>query len=160
MVCHSSASRCRGFTLIEVLITVLILSLGLLGLAGLHTATIRTTQSAYFRSQAVILGYQIADAMRANRGAALAGDYNSGFSDTEGNCTGPGPAPADLCLWKESVAARLPAGAASVAVDANNLATVCVRWAETERRGFVAAAEGACGDVPAGARVFALQTVL
>lgn len=150
----------RGFTLIEVLVTVLVLSLGVLGLAGLHVATVRATQSAYFRSQAATLGYQITDAMRANRGAAVAGDYDTGFADDKLDCADPDPAQADLCLWKQAVAARLPAGAASVAVGAGNLATVCVRWAETERRETVASTDDACGDLPAGARVFELQTVL
>ena len=55
-----------GFTLIEVLIAMLVLAVGLLGLAGLQATSLRNNQSAYNRSQATQLAYDIADRMRAN----------------------------------------------------------------------------------------------
>lgn len=56
-----------GFTMIEVLIAVLVLSIGLLGLAGLQAASLHNNHSAYLRSQATLLAYGIADRMRANQ---------------------------------------------------------------------------------------------
>jgi type IV pilus assembly protein PilV len=53
-----------GFTLIEVLIAMLVLAGGLLGLAGLQAASLSNGQSAYNRSQATQLAYQLADNMR------------------------------------------------------------------------------------------------
>jgi type IV pilus assembly protein PilV len=55
-----------GFTLIEVLIAVVILAGGLLGLAALQATSLRNNQSAYNRSQATQLAYEMADRMRAN----------------------------------------------------------------------------------------------
>lgn len=56
----------KGFTLIEVLIAMLILAVGLLGLAGMQARSIRANLSAYNRSQATQLAYNMADRMRAN----------------------------------------------------------------------------------------------
>ena len=67
----------RGAGLIEVLVAVLILALGLLGMAGLQSKSLRANQSSYARSQAVMYSYYILDAMRADRNTALAGTYNT-----------------------------------------------------------------------------------
>jgi type IV pilus assembly protein PilV len=66
----------RGVGLIEVLVAVLILSIGLLGLAGLQMRTLRDNQSALDRSVAVVETHAIADAMRADRAIAEAGGYD------------------------------------------------------------------------------------
>lgn len=71
-------ARNRGVGLIEVLIAVLVLAIGLLGIAGLQARAIKNSQSAYERSQAVMLSYFMLDAMRANVEAARAGLYNLG----------------------------------------------------------------------------------
>lgn len=68
--------RQTGFTLIEVLISVLILGIGMLGVAAMQATALRNNQSALQRSQAVIQTYTILDAMRANRNAAVLGQYN------------------------------------------------------------------------------------
>lgn len=71
------ASRTQsGFSLIELLIAVLVLAIGLLGVAALQTNALKHNQSALQRSQATMLAYSIMDAMRANRPAAIAGQYN------------------------------------------------------------------------------------
>lgn len=75
--------RHRGAGLIEVLVAVLILALGLLGMAGLQANALKKNQSAYARGQAVMLSYYMLDALRANKVGALAGDYNTG---TDGIC--------------------------------------------------------------------------
>lgn len=73
-----AASRQRGVGLIEILVAVLILALGLLGMAGLQANALKTNQSAYARGQAVMLSYYILDAMRADRSAAVSLAYNTG----------------------------------------------------------------------------------
>jgi len=55
-----------GFTLIEVLIAMLVLAVGLLGLAGLQATSLKNNQSAYNRSQATQLAYDMADRIRSN----------------------------------------------------------------------------------------------
>ena len=67
----------RGVGLIEVLVAVLILALGLLGMAGLQAKALKTNQSSYARSQAVMFSYYMLDAMRADRNTALAGTYDT-----------------------------------------------------------------------------------
>lgn len=72
-------SNCRqiGFSLLEVLIAVVILSVGLLGLAGLQLSALRNNQSAMERSTAILQVYSIADVMRAD----IVSARNPGFSD-------------------------------------------------------------------------------
>lgn len=66
----------RGATLIEVLVAVLILSVGLLGMAGLQLTSLKGNQSAYQRSQATLLAYDVSERMRTNLVAAKSGNYN------------------------------------------------------------------------------------
>ena len=58
--------KSQGFTLIEMLIALVVLSIGLLGLASLQATSLRMNDSAYFRTQAVSLGYDIFERMRGN----------------------------------------------------------------------------------------------
>ncbi|CTP83805.1 type IV pilus modification protein PilV [Xanthomonas graminis] len=72
-----SGRNIAGVTLIEVMISVLILGIGMLGVAAMQTTALRNNQSAMQRSQIVMQTYTILDAMRANRDAALIGKYNT-----------------------------------------------------------------------------------
>jgi|SRR5690625_433561 len=60
-----------GLTLVEVLVAVLVLSIGLLGLAALQGISLQSSQGAYFRTQATNAAYEVADFARANRISAL-----------------------------------------------------------------------------------------
>lgn len=87
----------HGVGLIEVMISVLILGIGLLGVAAMQATALRNNQSALERTQATIQSYSILDAMRANRTRALAGDYNMART-----CVAPGGgtlAQNDLSRW-------------------------------------------------------------
>ena len=64
-----------GTSLIEVLVAVVVVSVGLVGLAALQTVSMRNNQSAYLRSQATILVYDMLDRMRAHPDAATTGQY-------------------------------------------------------------------------------------
>ncbi len=68
--------RQSGVGLIEILVAVLILALGLLGMAGLQANALKTNQSSYARGQAVMLSYYMLDVMRADRNNAIALRYN------------------------------------------------------------------------------------
>lgn len=71
-----TAAHVRGVGLIEVLVAVLVLAIGLLGVAAMQATALRNSQSSLERSQSVIHIYSILDAMRANADAAREGDYN------------------------------------------------------------------------------------
>ena len=128
--------RSSGFTLLEVLVALVVLSIGLLGLSGLQTSSLRNNHSAFLRSQATLAITDIMDRIRANSDAANAGDYDFATSDpvSTTNCTsGCSPeavANMDLVEWRAYVQ-RLPEGEGEIAVDADGVAEIRVRWADT-----------------------------
>lgn len=130
----SSNSKSQGFSLIEVLVTFIILSVGLLGLAALHANGLKNNQSAYWRSQSTILAYGILDAMRSNRDAARNGDYN--IAITDGIPTGDSLVDTDVATWLNSLAATLPIGDGAIDCDTDTaICTVDVRWDDSMGEG-------------------------
>lgn len=115
-----------GFTLFEVLIAILVLSIGLLGLAGTQLSGLRSNQGAYERSQALFLAYEMIDRMRANRPAALAGSYVVDLGSTPSSGTVAGN---DVIDWKNNLASQLPSGDGSIALN-GNIFTISVQWAD------------------------------
>lgn len=65
-----------GVSLIEILVAILVLSIGLLGMAGLQARALKGNNSALQRTQAVMLSYYVLDAMRVDKANALTGTYN------------------------------------------------------------------------------------
>ncbi|MCU0976326.1 MAG: type IV pilus modification protein PilV [Steroidobacteraceae bacterium] len=129
--------RQAGMTLVEVLVALLVLSIGLLGIAALQTTGLRATQASGARSQAVMLSYDIIDRMRANRQDAIAGDYDTVTS--EDFAADPGAAPPgmpgdDLIAWKTQLAATLPEGRGAIVRAVGNpaLVTVTVEWVDRD----------------------------
>ncbi len=121
----------HGFTLIEFLITLVIVSFALLGIAALIGNGLKYNQSAGFRSQAVILSGDIIDRMRANRTTAEGANpspYTLGISTATPTCDAS-IANCDLQIWRSELANALPSGTGSVALDAaTGKVTVVVRW--------------------------------
>ncbi len=116
-----------GVSLIEALVALLVLSIGLLGLANLQLTAIRNAHSAHMRSQASILAQDILDRMRANRANATA--YAITLSATAP--TGSTVSDQDLADWLKALATNLPQGdgAISVAVGGNTTTvTVTIQW--------------------------------
>ena len=116
-----------GLTLIEILVALLVLSIGLLGMARLQAASLRANHNAYLRSQAVVLAYDMADRMRANRPPALAGAYDIALA---GSASGSTVAADDLAEWKNLLQSVLPSGDGAVDVD-GTAATITVQWDDT-----------------------------
>ncbi len=123
----------KGFALIEVLIAVVVLSIGLLGLAGLQVSGQRNNHSAYMRGQAVFLAYDMVDRMRANMQGVTAGNYDniSGIPADPGcitaGCTPAQMAQYDAFQWNTVMAQQLPSGQGTVTL-AGTLYTVTVMW--------------------------------
>ncbi|WP_454911267.1 type IV pilus modification protein PilV [Stutzerimonas chloritidismutans] len=127
--------RMEGFGLIEVLVSMLILGVGILGMIGLQLNALQFNQTAAFRSHATFLAYDIADRMRANAPAALSGSYSIGLSDSAP--TGSGIAETDLREWKAAMATQLPAGNGSVGKN-GDIYSITVQWDETKSGGEAA----------------------
>lgn len=105
----------KGFSLVEVLVALVLLSVGLLGLAGLQTRGVRDNHGAYLRTQATLCVKDLVDRMRANRPAALAGDYDIGFGVVAAG--GETVAAQDLNQWLQSLSQLPGPGQGRVVVD-------------------------------------------
>ena len=131
-----SRNKQQGFTLLEVLIALLVLSIGLLGLAALQTIGLRSNEMASMRTTATMLAYDISDRMRANPQGTIDGKYILAVSGTIPDCTSTDctttqMATFDLGQW-EAALARLPGGQGNISQTAGPpLAhTITVRWDE------------------------------
>jgi type IV pilus modification protein PilV len=168
----NSRKKTLGFTLVEVLVALLVLSIGLLGLAGLELTGLRNNQSALQRSQATVIADNIADRMRANRPAVIAGSYRVNpaappatpawncENDFNGTASGVDCAPAEMAQldatqWYEELRDVLPGGQASVICadsditdlapcTAGSIHTLTVMW-DDQRTGVTGTA---CGGDP------------
>lgn len=113
--------KSRGFTLLEVLIALLVFSLGLLGLAGLMIMSVKTNHSAYLRTQATFLAESMADRMRADPMAIWASSYNGNYPSSTADpcmngaaCTSANVAIRDKAIWSQQLTDSLPNAAATI----------------------------------------------
>ncbi|MDI9239897.1 type IV pilus modification protein PilV [Lysobacter sp. LF1] len=129
------ARLAKGASLLEVLVAVLVLAVGLLGVAALQATALRNNQSSYERSEAVILSYAMFDVLRANRAAAIAGDYNL----AEWTCAVPTAgtrADNERRRWMQAMQRSLGSTACgSVACMNEELCIVGLRWDDARGTG-------------------------
>ena len=108
----------RGVSIVEALVALVVIGVGMLGIAGLYLSSLQASRSAKLRAHAVELTSSIADRIRANRDAAVAYDTAAygGAPATQGcdvqRCTANALAEDDLARWLDDVRARLPGAAA------------------------------------------------
>jgi type IV pilus assembly protein PilV len=103
-----SRQRQEGFSLVEVLVSVVIMSVGILGIAGLQMLSLQQNRSSLFRADALLLGGDILDRMRANPLQNYAG---LGFTDeppmatdcVDQECTVSQMKDYDIALWRCSI---------------------------------------------------------
>jgi type IV pilus assembly protein PilV len=133
MKAHASMKAAnRGVTLVEILVTVVIISVGLLGVAALHTISLRNGQYAHTRSQASAFAVDILDRMRANPVLAGSGAYDIVLTDSAPATPGT-LAERDLKTWEDAIKAALPNGDGSIAratVGGRQLFTITIQWGE------------------------------
>lgn len=137
----------RGSGLIEVLIAVLIMGIGLLGIAAMQATALRNSQSALDQSQAVIQTYAILDAMRANRDNALTGAYNQAAMVCDPPVGDTTLAQKDIRSWITSLEATLGGGANTcgrVSCVAG-VCTVSVQWDDSRAAQDVAGGQQGAG---------------
>lgn len=115
---HDRAHRQQaGFTLVEVLIALVIMSIGMLGIAGLYLHSMQAGSTSLFRHHAVTLAGDVADRIRANPRAGAAYALAGGNNNCVGagiDCTPEEMAANDIFLWDQQAAATLPNGAVSI----------------------------------------------
>ena len=133
--------------MVEVLVALLVLSIGLLGLAALHVTSLQYNTGSYFRTQAAVMAYDILDRMRVNSAAiANGGAYDIATAaaatpfltstdptcDTS-SCSSANMAAYDLGKWYKRMSLVLPGASTNLAtidVSATRLVTIDIRWIE------------------------------
>ena len=134
-----SVSATRGFSLIEVLIALIVMSVGMLGIAGLYVHGMHAGRTSLFRHHAVTLAGDVADRIRANplagaayvdAGAALAPGTNCIAGGTD--CSPDQMAANDMYLWDQQAVATLPDGGVTVdyVPGVPSVYKVTVSWSE------------------------------
>jgi type IV pilus assembly protein PilV len=132
-----------GFTMVETLVALVVLAIGMLGIAALYLNSLQAGRTAIYRTQAVNLAADLADRIRANRTAigAYASDYADTFAEvpacfTTAGCSAAALATSDLSRWKADIEELLPNGQGQVVVTLPPGAgqpagyVITVQWAE------------------------------
>jgi type IV pilus assembly protein PilV len=126
----------NGFSLIEVLVSLLVLTLGVIGVAGMQLAALRTAQQSTFQTTALQLASEMADRMRANDSQMKSTGTDNQFLKVDYTAANGKPtAPAKLCYdaacnaeelarfdvyeWQNRIRSGLPAGRAVICRDAS-----------------------------------------
>jgi type IV pilus assembly protein PilV len=140
MIRHSSnrnaAGAQRGFSLVEVLIALIIMSVGMLGIAGLYVQSMQAGRTSLFRHNAVTLAGDVADRIRANPRAGV--DYMGPGVDNSCvgmgiDCTPTQMAANDILLWDQQARDSLPNGAVTMQFDGGvtpPVYTITISWTE------------------------------
>jgi type IV pilus assembly protein PilV len=129
-----------GMTLIEVLVTLVLISVGLLGVAALQLTSLKSNQEAYVRSQAAMLAADILDRMRSNQTGFNAGDYDMDDDDDGFDEAGRAGTVAadDIEAWQATINRLLPGSDAEAAgriVRDERIVTITIRWRERAEQG-------------------------
>lgn len=130
---NSPKAGSGGFSLVEVLITMLVLGIGLLGLAALQTLSLKHNHNALLRTQATVFAYNILDRMRAQQGQIS--QYGSSLDvtvacDPAFSGSGGTRAEQDLAEWRNLLACHMLDGAGAITIAGNQQVTVTICWNE------------------------------
>ena len=131
-----AANKQQGFSLVEVLIAMIIMSVGMLGIAGLYVQSLQAGRTSMYRHHAVHLAGDVADRIRANPTGGISymdPGSNNNCVDANYDCDITEMARNDIWLWEQQAIATLPNGTVTVTFD-NTVAppnyTVVVAWDE------------------------------
>ena len=124
MLTHPPGLQQNGSTLIEVLVSMVVLAIGILGISAMQTSSLKSNQSSYLRTLAVFHGQDLSERMRSNQAGVAAGNYDNPTPALTANClAAAGCSPAalaahDVAEWQAAIAAGLPFGSGAVCLDA------------------------------------------
>ena len=136
----------QGFSLVEVLVALLVLSIGLLGLAALQTTSLQYNTGSYLRTQATFLAYDIIDRMRVNSAAVVDSDGTGYDQPTStaisftvdcgaSSCTSAELANYDVKKWYDRAVVTLPNATTTpptINIGPTKLVTITIRWMERD----------------------------
>ncbi len=135
-------SGARGFSMLETLVTLLIITLWLLGTAGVQSSSLRLNKAAQYRTYAILLATDISERMESNKASAVNGGYNftlaaggtppSASDCTQMKCNANQLASYDLQDWATRAQGLLPNVALSVSADASTPInyTINIQWSD------------------------------
>jgi type IV pilus assembly protein PilV len=108
--------RMSGISMVEALVALVIISVGMLGIAGLYLTSLQAGRSAALRVQAINLASDMADRVRANKRGrsfyqATATDKGESKDCKTKTCTTEDIAKNDIYIWKRAISEALPANA-------------------------------------------------
>ena len=135
---HRHMRKSAGFSLVEAMVSLIVISVGMIGIAALYGQGLSAGRTALSRTVAVNLAATMAENIRVNRlgQAAYAGGGADNNCDPDAgggvDCTPPQMAAHDLFLWNADVAAQLPNGVGAVTFAAGTppTYTITVTWEE------------------------------
>ena len=125
---HQSPAKTKGYSLIEVLLTLLILGIGILGLSAANLVALRARGQSSLESSATQLASDIMERMRAQPKLAREGAFNRQLLSPVPVTTASNPATRELSAWLTQLQIRLPSGAAAIAVSPEGRAQVMLQW--------------------------------
>lgn len=135
--------RQQGFSMLEVLIAMLVIGIGMLGIAGLIITNLKNNHSAYSRGQATILANDIVDRMRANRTVAQADKTKYEILLTAASPTVKDKVnEADVAEWRKALSDSLKDGRGGIQFAANGNVVVTIQWDDSRATADSAATVG------------------
>lgn len=152
-----------GFAMLEVLITMLLMTLALLGTAAMQAYGVKVTQGAQFRGQAVLIAADLMERIEANNVGAIGGNYVATSLDsvsapdcTANRCSPSEIAQYDLDAIRQNLAMQLPGGTAQIAMTGAGpfTYTVTLTWQE---RSFKSKSSRTASEAPVETFTFTLS---
>jgi type IV pilus assembly protein PilV len=136
------STRQTGFSLIEVLVAMIVVAIGLIGVAGIQAAAVKYTKGSEGRSYAAQLAYDITDRIGSSKTMLQTGAYASLSQFQSVNCnrnflpTSAVQTEIDAALWRNQIACSIPSGQGQVTIGGINSSglypvTVTIRWDES-----------------------------
>lgn len=131
-----------GLSIIEVLVSVLVMSVGLIGLAGLQVSSVNNATVSYTNTQAIFALQDMASLLLSSTPAAKAGDFNitpnpdnsfKSFSDFSPPTSSASQAEKDRYYWLQNLSDVLPNGRASLSCDATGICLIRVQFNDVDR---------------------------
>ncbi|WP_317930460.1 type IV pilus modification protein PilV [Halioxenophilus sp. WMMB6] len=137
-----------GVTMIEILVTLVLVTVGVLGAMSLQLNSLKSGNNSQARYQANIMAYEMAERLRANPHGVDAGHYDAitmatNYTAPTGDVAAGDLYKLDVAEWKSNLAQQLPSGNGSItaAVGVSNKFTITVQWIERETFGDLSSSE-------------------